>query len=56
MEEADKAESLRLALNEQGIFIRQMGGYGLPSCLRVSIGTDEEMDIAIEAIKAYINT
>ena len=52
---AEGADALRLALKEEGIFIRQMGGYGLPSCLRVTIGTDEEMDIAIQAIGAYKN-
>lgn len=51
---ADKAEAVRLAVKEHGVLIRQMGGYGLPDCLRISIGTDEEMKLALQAIKDYI--
>jgi len=54
--DSERAESLRLFLKEQGILIRQMGGYGLPTCLRISIGTEEEMDIALEAVKLYVKT
>lgn len=51
---ADKAESTRLALKEKGILIRQMGGYGLPECLRITIGTSEEMKLAVQAIKDFL--
>ncbi len=53
---ADKAENIRLALKDEGIFIRQMGGYGLPSCMRITIGTGEEMELVIEAIKGYLGS
>ena len=49
------AESARLFLKNRGILVRQMGAYGLPTCLRVSIGTDEEMDITVEAVGDYLN-
>ena len=32
------AEAARLHLKARGILVRQMGGYGLPDCLRVTIG------------------
>jgi histidinol-phosphate aminotransferase len=51
---SDKAEAVRLAVKEQGVLIRQMGGYGLPDCLRITIGTDEEMKLALQAITDYI--
>lgn len=52
--DADKAENTRLALKEEGILVRQVGAYGLPTCLRITIGTQEEMDLVIQAIKSYI--
>lgn len=55
-ESPEKAESTRLALKEQGILVRQLGNYGLPSCLRITIGTDEEMALAIAAIKDYLKS
>ncbi len=30
-------------LQSRGILTRQMGGYGLPQCLRITVGTGEEM-------------
>ena len=47
------AEDARLALKAQGILVRQMGSYGLGTCLRVTIGTDEEMDIVADALAAW---
>ena len=38
-------------LREQGIVVRPMGGYGLPACLRISIGTVAQMQ-AMAAILA----
>lgn len=53
--DADKADAICEHLKSKNIFIRQMGGYGLPTCLRISIGTDKQMDLAISAIHDYIN-
>lgn len=50
----DKAENTRQYLKNQGILVRQMGAYGLPECLRITIGTDEEMTLAVAVIKDYI--
>lgn len=52
----EQAENTRLALKSKGILVRQMGGYGLPACLRITIGTDEEMSLAISAIKDYLKS
>lgn len=53
---AETAENVRLALKSKGILVRQMGGYGLSECLRITIGTDEEMNLAISAIKDYLKS
>lgn len=51
-----KAEGARLALKNNGILVRQVGGYGLPTCLRISIGTQDEMKLVVQGIKDYIQS
>lgn len=51
---SDRAEACRLFLKDRGILVRQMGAYGLGHCLRLSIGTGEEMTLACDAIKGYL--
>jgi histidinol-phosphate aminotransferase len=48
----EKAEEIRLALREKGVFVRQMGAYGLPRFLRVSLGTAEENEILLKALRS----
>ncbi len=50
----EQAEACRLSLKDKGILVRQMGAYKLPQSLRISIGTEEEMNLAISAIKDYL--
>ncbi|MEZ0262422.1 MAG: histidinol-phosphate transaminase [Alphaproteobacteria bacterium] len=47
-----KAEEIRVALKDKGIFIRQMGAYNLPHHLRVTVGTAEDNKRVIEALKS----
>lgn len=54
-ENAERAESCRLFLKDRGILVRQMGAYKLPDCLRFSIGTGEEMGLAVAGIKEFIS-
>ena len=42
-------------LQKRGILTRQMGAYGLPECLRITIGTGEEME-AVAAVLAEFMT
>ena len=51
---AERADSVRLALKSEGILVRQMGAYQLPSCLRISIGTDAEMEETTEVLRAKL--
>jgi histidinol-phosphate aminotransferase len=44
-------EAVRLKLKERGILVRQMGAYQLPECLRITIGTADEMAQVSAALK-----
>lgn len=45
-----QAEAVLAATKRQGILLRGMAGYGLPDCLRVTIGTEEDMRATAEAL------
>ena len=41
-------------LQSRGILTRQMGAYGLPQCLRITIGTGEEMKAVAAALGEFM--
>ena len=41
-------------LKSRGILARQMGGYGLPGALRITIGTGEEMKTVVDALSQFL--
>ena len=43
------------ALLERGIVVRAMGSYRLDDCLRISIGTAEEMALLRQALRTILN-
>jgi histidinol-phosphate aminotransferase len=45
-EAADAADAF---LRPRGIIVRKVGGYSLPHCLRITVGTAEEVSLIIEA-------
>ena len=51
-------EARRIAVDEglqaQGMFIRQVAAYGLPTCLRMTLGTEAENARVLDAIAALI--
>jgi histidinol-phosphate aminotransferase len=49
-----KAEEIRLALKDKGIFVRQMGAYNLPHCLRITIGTPEDNEAVMGELKKIL--
>ncbi len=49
------AEKIRLALKDRGILVRQMGAYKLPHCLRITIGTADEMQSVAVALKEILH-
>jgi histidinol-phosphate aminotransferase len=42
-------------LSARGILTRGMSGYGVPEYLRMSIGTEEEMRIVVDAVTDFLN-
>jgi histidinol-phosphate aminotransferase len=50
-----KAKAADDALKARGLIVRAMGGYGLPACLRITIGTAEECTMVIEALTAFMH-
>lgn len=51
---APKAQAANDAMKQRGLIVRAMGGYGLPQCLRITIGTAEECTMVIEALTAFM--
>jgi len=51
----DAAEAVRAneSLMQQGIIVRHVANYGLPQCLRVTIGRDEENRAFLEALARF---
>ncbi len=48
------AEAADTFLKGRGIIVRRMGVYGLPDCLRVTIGREDEMGAFVETLSAFI--
>jgi len=47
------ATAMNNHLTEQGVIVREIGAYGLPQCLRISVGSPEENDILLEALASF---
>ncbi|MBT4464217.1 MAG: histidinol-phosphate transaminase, partial [Rhodospirillaceae bacterium] len=41
-------------LKSRGIIVRLMAGYGLPDCLRITIGQENEMRALIDALAEFM--
>ncbi|CAK0780112.1 Histidinol-phosphate aminotransferase [Azospirillaceae bacterium] len=52
--EKAQSETARQFLKKRGILVRQMNSYGLPDCLRVSIGREEEMRAVVSALAEFL--
>jgi histidinol-phosphate aminotransferase len=50
---AEQAASARIFLKDRGILIRPMTAYGLDRCLRITLGTDEEMQAVSAAFRLW---
>ncbi|MDX2073418.1 MAG: histidinol-phosphate transaminase [Alphaproteobacteria bacterium] len=40
-------------LMERGLIVREVGNYGLPQCLRITVGLEEDNQAVIEALAAF---
>jgi histidinol-phosphate aminotransferase len=47
---ADIASGFTQGLLEQGVIVRPLASFGLPQCVRISVGTAEENEFCIECI------
>ena len=49
-----EAAGLFEALLQRGIIVRPLRAFGLPNCLRISTGTEDDNRLAIEAFAAAL--
>ncbi len=49
-----RAAAADAALRARGVLVRAMGGYGLPHCLRITVGTAEEVAIVTDALTTFM--
>jgi histidinol-phosphate aminotransferase len=52
--DGDEVDRLSQALLMKGIVIRPLRSFGLPKCLRISVGLPEENDLLIETLKTLL--
>jgi histidinol-phosphate aminotransferase len=50
------AEAADEFLKSRGLIVRRMAGYGLPDCLRITIGREDEMRPLVDTLKEFINS
>jgi histidinol-phosphate aminotransferase len=50
---ASKASDANAFLKDQGIIVREIANYGLPECLRISVGTPSENTALISALAEW---
>ncbi len=50
-ENADVADGF---LRARGIIVRKVAGYGLPHCLRITVGSAEEVGLVTEAFAEFV--
>jgi histidinol-phosphate aminotransferase len=48
------ADAAFAALQKAGILTRRMGGYGLPNCIRITVGTAEENEKVAATLAAFM--
>lgn len=51
----EKAGAAHGALAARGVIVRMMAGYGLPHCLRITIGTAEECAMVADILSAFMS-
>ncbi len=54
-EDAVTAQRADHALRAEGVFMRGMAGYGLPQCLRATIGEEKDMNFTRDVLKKWFN-
>jgi histidinol-phosphate aminotransferase len=52
----EKADAANGFLRTRGLIVRGVRGYGLPHCLRITIGTAEEVSLVAEALGQFMRS
>jgi histidinol-phosphate aminotransferase len=54
----DEREADRIAseLLKQAVIVRPLGAFGLPHCVRISTGTDEDNHICVDAMSKVLTS
>ena len=50
----ERAKAADAFLRTRGVIARPVGGYGLPHCLRITVGTAEEVEIVIATLTEFM--
>jgi histidinol-phosphate aminotransferase len=50
---SDRAQQANQFLLQQGIIVRDVAAYGLATCLRITIGTEEENTMLLQALEKF---
>ncbi len=53
-ETPERAAAADAYLRTRGIIVRAVGGYGLPACLRITVGLAEEVHLVADALDAFM--
>jgi len=56
LENPNEAARIAGELLKQGVIVRPLGAFGLPQCLRISTGLDEENRMCVEAMEKVLAT
>lgn len=52
-DEARSAQKADAFLHTRGLIVRPVGGYGLTDCLRITVGTPEQNEALLDALRAF---
>ena len=52
--DVELAKAADAYLRTRGLIVRAVGGYGLPHCLRITIGTAEECALVAETLEQFM--
>ena len=50
----ERAKAADTFLRERGIIVRAVGGYGLPHCLRITVGLADEVEAVLAGLAAFM--
>ena len=50
----ERATAADLFMRGRGLILRRVGSYGLPQCLRITVGTAEECTLVIEGLTDFM--